>query len=177
MTQNNEIIDRGYLTDTLSNNAFIFNPGEGEVLEIGGSKITLKVTSDISNNQLGIYEIMLAPKAIGARLHYHRFMDETFIVNKGKLTIQLSDREAEAGEGTVVYIPRFTPHGFSNNSDEQVIVTLMFNPGQHREGFFYGLHEILSEQPIDPAKYLQLYHKYDSLPVDVNNMLPVRDDK
>jgi hypothetical protein len=31
----------------------------------------------------------------------------------------------------------------------------------------------LSEPVIDAAKYLKLYQKYDSFPVDVQNMLPV----
>ncbi len=116
---------------------------------------------------------MLLPDTIGARLHYHRFMDETFIVQKGTLTVQLIDKELKAPAGSVVYVPRMTPHGFSNSSEEEVILHLVFNPGQHREGFFRGLSEILCEQPVDPEKYLQLYHKYDSHPVDETQMLPV----
>ena len=42
-----------------------------------------------------------------------------------------------------------------------------------REGFFKGLHETLSETPINPDKYLKLYNKYDSFPVNVEKMLPV----
>ena len=55
-----------YLVDELKDTAAIFKPGEGEVLEIGGSKITFKVTSSISNDQLGVYEIALAPHTVGA---------------------------------------------------------------------------------------------------------------
>lgn len=166
-----------YLNDTLTDKAVIFAPGEGEVIHINGVTVTLKVTSTLSNDQLGIYELTLAPRAIGARLHYHRFMDETFMVQQGTLTIQLEGRETAAAAGTVVYIPRFTPHGFYNNTDEEVTVTLLFNPGQNREGFFHGLREVLSEQPVDPDKYLRLYNKYDSFPVDTGNMLPIDADK
>lgn len=162
-----------YLVDELKDRAAIFPPGEGEVLEMGGSKITLKVTSAISNDQLGVYEIALAPNTIGAQLHYHRFMDETFIVTEGVLTVKHGDTEVEARAGTVIYIPRFTPHAFANRSSARAVTTLIFNPAQKREGFFYGLQRILTSVPIDPQEYLALYSKYDSYPVDQANMLPV----
>ena len=161
-----------YFNDTLENKAVVVKPGEGEALDMPGISCTFKVTSDLSNNQLGIYEIRLLPQTTGAKLHYHRFMDETFIVNKGMLTVELSDEKIDAAEGSVIYIPRFTPHGFSNNSDRETTLTLVFNPSQKREGFFHGLLEILNHPPIDPGKYLQLYNKYDSFPIDVKTMIP-----
>ncbi len=164
-----------YFEDTLENNASIIKANEGEKLELNTISITFKVTSEMSNDQLGIYEISLPPMAIGAKLHYHRFMDETFIVNEGVLTVQVADKEYLAEPGTVAYVPRFTPHGFKNNTDETVKLTLIFNPSQKREGFFKGLYETLNEVPIDPERYLRLYNKYDSFPVDTSNMIPIRD--
>ncbi|OJJ21081.1 cupin [marine bacterium AO1-C] len=163
-----------FFNDTLVNQAQIFNPGDGEFFSMNGLSLTLKVTSEISNDQLGVYEITLAPQAIGAKLHYHRFMDETFIVTQGMLTIEAGQDIHEAAPGTVVYVPRFTPHGFRNDTNEEVKLMLLFNPAQKREDFFRGLYETLSEEPIDPGKYLKLYNKYDSFPVDTNNMLPVK---
>ncbi|TAI49135.1 cupin domain-containing protein [Flagellimonas allohymeniacidonis] len=164
-----------YFEDELVNNASIIYPEEGESLHINGMSVTFKVTSELSNNQLGVYEITLPPKAIGAKLHYHRFMDETFIVTKGTLTIEIGDTKQKAESGTVAYVPRFSPHGFRNDTEETVQLLLLFNPAEKREGFFKGLHETLSEVPIDPKKYLKLYNKYDSFPVDTSNMIPVRE--
>lgn len=164
-----------YFNDVLEDKAVIIKPNEGEKFEMNGLSITFKVTSEISNDQLGVYEIVLAPMAIGAKLHYHRFMDETFIVNEGVLTMQVADREYQAEPGTVAYVPKFTPHGFRNDTNEEVKLTLLFNPSQKREGFFRGLYETLKENPIDPEKYLKLYNKYDSFPVDTSNMIPIRE--
>ncbi len=163
-----------YFNDQLENNASIINPNEGEKLELSTISITFKVTSEISNDQLGVYEISLPPMAIGAKLHYHRFMDETFIVNEGQLTMQVGNKEYKAKPGTVAYVPRFTPHGFKNDTDKTVKLTLIFNPSQKREGFFKGLYETLKEVPVDSEKYLRLYNKYDSFPVDTANMIPIR---
>lgn len=162
-----------FLKDDLKDAAVVFQPGDGEVLRMGGSKITLKVTSAISNDQLGVYEISLAPNTVGAQLHYHRFMDETFLVSEGTLTVKHGETEVEAEAGSVIYIPRFTPHAFANRSSKQAVVTLIFNPAQKREGFFYGLQRILTATPVNPDEYLALYSKYDSYPLDTSNMLPV----
>jgi quercetin dioxygenase-like cupin family protein len=161
-----------YLQDELQDKAAVFKPGEGEVLTTKGSRITLKVTSELSNDQLGIYEIELEAHTVGAQLHFHRFMDETFIVNKGTLTVKHGASEVEAEPGSIIYIPRFTPHGFANNTDQPVVITLIFNPAQKREGFIRGLIGILEKDPIDPEDYLTLYRKYDSHPVDPGNFLP-----
>jgi hypothetical protein len=53
-----------------------------------------------------------------------------------------------------------------------VVVTLVFNPAQKREGFVRGLIGILAKDPIDPEDYLTLYNKYDSHPMDLGNFLP-----
>jgi mannose-6-phosphate isomerase-like protein (cupin superfamily) len=161
-----------YFNDTLQNKAVIFLPGEGEVIKAGEGSCTLKITSEISNDQLGIYEIVVPPHTLGARLHYHRFMDETFIVKSGILTVQAADKESHLEAGSLIYIPRFTPHAFSNTSDVPVTVTLIFNPSQQREGFFYGLFELLSAPEMDTVKFLKLYHKYDSFLVNPVTMQP-----
>ncbi|WP_299531242.1 cupin domain-containing protein [Ulvibacterium sp.] len=168
-------IKANYFVDQLEDNASIIEPNGGETLELNTIAITFKVTSEMSGDQLGVYEITLPPMCIGAKLHYHRFMDETFIVNQGILTLEVADKVHEAEPGSVVYVPRFTPHGFRNDTDEIVKLTLIFNPSQKREGFFRGLYETLNEVPIDPEKYLQLYNKYDSFPVDTSNMIPIRE--
>lgn len=164
-----------YFNDVLENKATVILPEEGEQLLLKDIEFTFKLTSEMSNDQLGVYKITLNPMAIGAKLHYHRFMDETFIVDKGELTIQVGEDIFKAGKGAIVYVPRFTPHGFQNDTEEKVELTLLFNPSQKREGFFRGLLETLSEEPIDPQKYLKLYNKYDSFPVDTSNMIPKRD--
>lgn len=167
--------DPDYFTDSLENRATLVGADGGEHLEANGLSVRFKITSEMTNDQLGLYEIILAPHAIGAKPHYHRFMDETFIVTAGTLTLQLGEETREAETGAVAHIPRFTPHGFQNDTDEEARCLLLFNPAQKREGFFRGLQQTLSETPIDPQKYLQLYQKYDSFPVDTQQMIPVRE--
>lgn len=149
-------------TDTLGNNASIILPGEGIHIHAGEGSCTFKVTSHMSGGRLGIYEIVIPPRTTGAPLHYHRFMDEVFIVNKGTLTVHLDNETRHLTCGATVYVPRFTPHGFSNNADEALVITLIFNPSEHREGYFQGLFELLRAQAMDIPRLLQLAQKYDT---------------
>ena len=167
-------METDYFNDQLENKAILIYPNQGQRYETGNNSFTFKVTSSISNGQLGVYEIVLAPLSIGAKLHYHRYMDETFIVTKGTLTFETIEKDFQAEEGTVAFAPRFSPHGFRNDTNKVVKLLLIFNPSSNREGFFSGLHETLSEVPIDAEKYLKLYNKYDSFPVDPSNMIPTR---
>ena len=161
-----------YLKDELTDRATVFGPGQGEILNINGGRITLKVTSSISRDQLGVYEIYLEPGTVGAQSHYHRYMDETFVVTTGTLAVTHGQTKVNAGAGSVVHVPRFTPHAFANESDQPVTVMLIFNPAQNREGFFYGLQTILNATPFNPADFLALYQKYDSFPAPAGEICP-----
>jgi len=163
-----------YLNDKLENRAVIIKPDEGELVSFGDSSVRLQLTSEETNDQFGIYQIKLEGGVEGAKLHYHRFMDETFIVNEGTVIIQAGNQKYEATPGTMVYVPRFTPHAFKNDQMSQARITLIFNPAEKREGFFKGLHQVLNSNPVNPQDFLKLYNKYDSYPVDIDQMIPVR---
>jgi quercetin dioxygenase-like cupin family protein len=154
-------------TDRLENNATVILPGEGDRITAGAGSCTFKVTSKMSNNMLGVYEIVVPPNTMGARLHYHRFMDEVFIVKSGTVTIELSAGKQDLPEGSTVFIPRFTPHGFSNTTDEETVIILIFNPAEQREGYFRGLFELLNAPEMDIKSYIRLSQKYDSHTVDL----------
>lgn len=54
--------------------------------------------------------------------HRHHNCDEFFIVLKGKGHIYTEAGEVPSGEGDVVYSPRDCWHGFTNTSDEDVVL-------------------------------------------------------
>ena len=152
--------------DKLENNAAIILPGDGERIQAGAGSCTFKVTSQMSGGRLGIYEIVVPPKTEGARMHFHRYMDEVFIVKQGVLTVELSDGIHHLPQGSTVNVPRFTPHSFSNTSDELLIITLIFNPSEQREGYFKGLFQLLAAGEMDFPRFLQLAQKYDTCMVN-----------
>ncbi len=161
-----------YLNDKLENRAKIIKPDDGEHLVLDNVSTNLMLTSEHTNDQLGIYYITLGAGAVGAKPHYHRFMDETFMVREGIVTVQVGEEEHKLQKGDIVYVPRFTPHGFKNDQQSEAKVTLIFNPAAKREGFMRGLKQVLSSAPVNPDDFLKLYNKYDSYPLDTNQMIP-----
>ncbi len=163
-----ETLTKDYFTDRLENSATIVLPDQGSRVTAGDGSCTFKVTSEMSKGMLGIYEIVVPPHTVGARLHFHRFMDEVFIIKKGVLTIELFKDKHDLPEGSTVYVPRFTPHGFSNTSDDEVKIILIFNPSEQREGYFKGLFELLNAEEMDVDLFQQLSLKYDSYPLNTS---------
>ena len=162
-----------YIQDQLTDRALVRQQGECEALEFSKSRISLQLTSSETSDQLGIYQIELQPRTVGAQLHYHRFMDETFVVNQGKLTLLHGEQTNVVSPGGLAHLPRFTPHGFRNDTDEPVLVTLIFNPAMQREGFFRGIQLALESDPPDAEAIYAIYTKYDSFPIDAENMTPL----
>ena len=59
-----------YLEDRLEDRAVVVRPEEGEHINAAGGEIILKITSDMTKDQLGIYEIRLMPGVTGAQRRY-----------------------------------------------------------------------------------------------------------
>ncbi|CAL2077325.1 cupin domain-containing protein [Tenacibaculum sp. 190524A05c] len=155
-----------FFEDVLVNNALVLKEGDGEKLEVNGNSVVLKISSENTDNQLGVYEVNLKPSSMGAKPHYHRFMDETFIVLKGSPTVTMGEKEMVLSEGSVVFVPKFTVHGFRNDSHSNCKMLIVFNPAMRREGFFRGLSYLLNKDKLDSTKFRKLYNKYDSYLVE-----------
>ncbi len=91
-----------------NNSAVIIPPNENERFESHGNKLSVNVPTAITNNQFGLYDIEIEPNARGPKLHYHRLMDETFIVRERTLTVLTAEGEKDATAGTAIFIPRLT---------------------------------------------------------------------
>lgn len=91
------------IADWLEDKLSVIGPHEGETLSTENITCRFKITSELSDHQMGLYEITLQPHTIGARPHYHRLTSETFMVTKGILTIQRKSETLEASAGTVIF--------------------------------------------------------------------------
>ena len=158
----------------MTEQAIMARPEAGETFSAFGSNLTFKVTTDKTADRIGIYAIEMDGFAKGPKLHFHKEMDETFIISEGVLTVLTADGSTEARAGTIVYIPRGTVHGYNNNSADKVKMTMIFNPGHNREDFFRRLYKGLEEHPEDLSFFQGLYAEHDSYPVNNDDMIPLK---
>ncbi|WP_285058097.1 cupin domain-containing protein [Pedobacter ginsengisoli] len=154
--------------------AIIVPSSKNEHFESHGNKLTVIVPTILTGNQFGLYEIEMAPKARGPKLHYHKVMDETFVIHEGILTVLTSKGETKVEAGSVVHLPRLTCHGYNNDTDGIVKMTMLFTPGHNREDFFRRMYKMLEESPGDLEAFQKLYLEYDSYSLNVKDMIPMR---
>lgn len=165
------------LSKELNDDAIIVQSHKNEQYESHGNKLKVIVPTTLTNNQYGLYEIEMEANARGPKLHYHKEMDETFIIREGILTLLTAKGEVKAESGTVIHIPRLSVHGYNNNSNEIVKMTMIFNPGLGREDFFRMMYKMLDETPNDLLSFQKLYLENDSYTLDEKDVIPMRDEK
>lgn len=156
-----------------NDDAIIVPSHKNEQFKSHGNTLKVIVPTTITNNQFGLYEIEMKANARGPKLHYHKQMDETFIIREGTLTVLTGNGEVKAEAGTVIHIPRLSVHGYNNNSDGIVKMTMIFNPGLGREDFFRKMYQMLDENPNDLLAFQKLYLENDSYSLDCSNLIPL----
>jgi quercetin dioxygenase-like cupin family protein len=123
-------------------------PGEGVLIPLEpGSFVRFKVLARDTNHAFEMYEREVPPHTIGADPHYHETTDETFYVVSGTATILSGQTRKPYGAGSIVVIPRFTVHGYWNETAEPIKLLITFCPGLDHDQFFQGLSQLKNGPP------------------------------
>jgi hypothetical protein len=85
------------------------------------------------------------------------------------LTVLTAKGPVKAEAGTVIHIPRLSVHGYNNDSDSSVKMTIIFNPGFNREEFFRILYQMLDEGPNDLEAFQKPCLEHDNYTLDEQN--------
>jgi quercetin dioxygenase-like cupin family protein len=98
---------------------FVLEPSQVRLEAPGepGFKIEFKVLASDTAGQFTLLEWALDPWQLGPGLHSHNF-DETFYVLSGMVEFQVRDDRYVLGPKQVAWMPRNTPHSFSNAGPE-----------------------------------------------------------
>jgi quercetin dioxygenase-like cupin family protein len=97
----------------------VLQPDEGEKLADPRGGI-IKVSPQVGSHRVSM---VVQPLTTGRKIevHMHERDEEVFFVHKGKGTVTLDDKRTPVEEGSVVYIPPGTWHGFEANDDMQLV--------------------------------------------------------
>ena len=71
--------------------------------------------------------------------HRHERHDLLVVLLKGFGSMRLADEVSTVGEGSILYIPRGTPHAFTNRSDAVAVAYAVYLPA------FDGTDRVLIE--------------------------------
>jgi len=117
----------------------------GDVYEVLGNTITMKVTATDSNGALAIF-VEEVPAKAGVPLHLHKAVAETWFVLKGNFRISVNGEIRELAEGDGLYVAPNVPRAFKNVGDKVGELLFTIIPSGP-EGFF----EEISAGTFDPA--------------------------
>ena len=149
----------------------VVRPGEGAPQPFQpGEDFTWKITGPMSGGVMDFGELSVAPD-VAVPEHIHRKHDESYYVLDGTFRFKLGDELADAPAGTFVFIPRGTPHSWSNGGGQVGRLVIIFTPGG-MAGYFEELAPYLPElmaglpdlRTVDPATLqrataiMQQYH-------------------
>ena len=123
--------------------AYVLKQDEGERLPDPRGGI-IKVSPQTGARHVSmVVQPLPAGKRIGVHMHEHD--EEVFFVHKGAGTVVLDDKRTPVEEGSVVYIPPGTWHGFEAGGDMQ-LVWLISPP------HFVDLYRLFFKPGFEPTK-------------------------
>ncbi len=136
---------------------FLSKPGEGQDLVKAGLK--LRVGSAQTG---GAFEVVELGGPGSPPPHVHRDHDECFYILEGLFTFTVGAQELKGAAGSVVFVPRGTPHAFTHSEGARA---LAFVIPANLEGFFRELGEGIVAGRSEADLRAELAGKYDSWPV------------
>jgi mannose-6-phosphate isomerase-like protein (cupin superfamily) len=104
---------------------FVLGPDEGEAYHWLGTLTLTKVRGSATEGGLDIVDHRVPP-GYAPPLHVHRRSDEVFFLLDGELEVRCGNDTWQATAGSLVYLPRGVPHGFTN-SERGPARTLLIN--------------------------------------------------
>lgn len=118
--------------------ALIRDPGEGETLDFGSTRTTMKAEVGDGDGTFSLSDAIVPPRYAGPALHRHEGFIDSFYVLAGMLTVVIEKRAVEATAGSFAFAPPSVAHAFRNDGDEPVRMLNLMAPG----GFEQYLKEV-----------------------------------
>ena len=95
---------------------FVLGSDEGGAYHWLGSLSITKVVGSSTTGRLDIVDHRI-PAGYAPPLHVHRGQDEIFVIIDGRFTIRCGDQTWQAGPGSLAFLPRDVPHGYTVSDD------------------------------------------------------------
>jgi mannose-6-phosphate isomerase-like protein (cupin superfamily) len=116
----------------------------------------------MTNGRFGLFRWDMDASGGGAGLHFHRTFSESFYILSGTVRLFNGTNHVDAAAGDFLYVPEGGVHGFSNVSDAEASMLVLFAPGAPRERFFTELTEIRQGgRELSQEEWAEFYARHD----------------
>ena len=139
-------------------------PTDGELIQLGPTRMRILEDGRTTQHRLGLGEITLAPHTEGPPQHRQAAHDEGFYVVSGTAHFTVGQTTHEAVAGTFVMIPSGAPHTFANPSDQPTVLLNTFTPDLYVQ-YFRDLRDMIAHgQQLTPEATIQVMSRYATMP-------------
>jgi len=147
--------------------AVVMAPGAGRSIALGsgGAGVTVKVSEPETGGLCSVWEGRVGPGMVGAGPHVHRARDEFFYVLEGELMLRIGGEMRAAPAGTFAFVPRGTPHGFHNASEQHSRLLVMHHPAGFER--YFDEMKVLTARQGSGEERAALAARFDMDPVQV----------
>ncbi len=126
---------------------------DGDTVFLVGDTYTTLLSGKQTGGTFSLLEALVPPDT-GPPPHIHHAEDETFILLEGELTFRLGNDNHDARAGTVIFVPKGTPHSFKNIGSGVARMMFMYSPAG-MEGMFAEIgapgKRGVQAPPLNPA--------------------------
>jgi len=133
---------------------FVLGPDGGEAVHWLGSLTLVKITGAVTGGGLDVVDHHV-PAGYAPPLHVHRDQDEVFYLIEGTLDVACAEDHWRVEAGSLVFLPRGVPHGFTVTADRPARTLLINAPA--------GFADVVLELGT-PAAQLRLPEQSVSMP-------------
>jgi quercetin dioxygenase-like cupin family protein len=109
-------------------------PDGGATVFLVGDTYTTLLSGAQTGGSFTLLEAVVPPDT-GPPPHIHHAEDETFVLLEGELTFRVGDQVHASTAGTTVFVPRGTPHSFTNVGRGAARMLFLYTPAG-MEGMF-----------------------------------------
>lgn len=142
----------------------IVEPGEGELIELGRSRLRILEDGSTTNHRLGVVELTIAPHSDGPPQHRHSLHDEGFYIVSGTVRFTIGDTVYDAKAGAMAMVPPGVPHTFGNPGDETAVMLSTVTPDLYIQ-YFRDLRDwVASGRPMTPETHIEVMSGYATVP-------------
>lgn len=142
----------------------IVEPGEGEVMELGGVRLRVLEDGSTTDHRLGVVEMTIAPHSNGPQQHRHSLHDEGFYIVSGTVRFTVGDTVYDAKAGAMAMVPPGVPHTFGNPGDEPAVVLSTVTPDLYIQ-YFKDLRDwVASGRLMTPGAQAEIMSRYATVP-------------
>ncbi len=145
-------------------NLSVVGPGEGEIMELRGTRLRVLEDGSTTDHRLGVIELTIAPHSEGPPQHRHSLHDEGFYVVSGTLRLTVGDEVHDAKAGAMAVVPPGVPHTFGNPGDEPVVVLSTVTPDFYIQYFKDIRDWVASGKPMTPEAQAEIMAGYATVP-------------